>query len=57
MKSLFYKNSEEEMNQTINILDAFSDYIDSIYFPGASEVLDPELLSYEFSKFRCEVSA
>jgi hypothetical protein len=57
MKSLLYKNSQEEMNQTINILDAFSDYIDSIYFPGASEVLDPDLLTFEFSKFRCEVSA
>ncbi|MDD3627760.1 MAG: hypothetical protein PHV06_10635 [bacterium] len=45
------------MNQTIKILDAFSDYIDSIYFPGASEVLDPELLSFEFSKFSCDISA
>jgi len=56
MKSLLYKNSQEGMNQKINILDAFSDYIDSIYFPGASEALDPDLLSFEFSKFSCEVS-
>jgi len=25
MKSLFKKNSQKEMNQTFNILDAFSD--------------------------------
>ena len=57
MKSLLYKNSQKEMNQTINILDAFSDYIDSIYFPGASELLDTQLIAFEYEAFKNEVSA
>jgi hypothetical protein len=55
MKSYNYKNSEEEFNQMTRVLDAFDDYIDQIYFPGASEILDSDLLSFEFSKFNCEI--
>lgn len=45
------KQKEERINET-NSYEAFLIHIDSIYYEGASEVLEPELLSFEYSNFK-----
>ncbi len=50
MKS-YSNNHIKEENLLTNIWDAFVDHIDSIYFPGASELLDKKTLSFEFESF------
>ena len=40
MKSTSYKNIRKDLNETTTLWDAFVNYLETIYFPGASEVLD-----------------
>ena len=49
MKSKSYKNSREEKN---NLWDAFVDYLENTYFPGASELLDTQTIAFEYEAFR-----
>ena len=50
MKS--YRNDlYREENLLTNIWDAFVDHVDSIYFPGASELLDKKTLAFEYDSF------
>ena len=35
----------------IQLSDPFVDYLDSVYFPGAIDVLDSETVSFEFDNF------
>ena len=49
MKSKSYKNSREEKN---NLWDAFIDYLENTYFPGASEVLDKQTIAFEYEAFK-----
>jgi len=48
MKSKSYKNSSEEKN---NLWDAFVDYFENIYFPGAVELLDTKTIAFEYESF------
>ena len=52
MKSKSYKNSREEQNTKTNLWDAFVNYLDNIYFPGASEVLDTQTIAFEYEAFK-----
>lgn len=52
MKSYTYKNSKEEQNQQTTLWDAFVNYLDSNYFPGASELLDTQLIVFEYNSFK-----
>jgi hypothetical protein len=52
MKSTSYKNSRKELNEKTNLWDAFVNYLDSTYFPGASETLDTQLIAFEYEAFK-----
>lgn len=51
MKSYRYKISREE-DQITKIWDAFVNHIVSIYFSGASELLNQQTLAFEYESFR-----
>ena len=51
MKSYSYKNSRKE-SENQNLWDAFVNYLESTYFPGASEILEPKLLAFEYNAFK-----
>ena len=52
MKSTSYKNRREEEKTRTNLWDAFVNYLDSTYFPGASETLDTQLVAFEYESFK-----
>ena len=52
MKSTSYKNRREEEKTRTNLWDAFVNYLDSTYFPGASEILDTKLIAFEYEAFK-----
>ena len=54
MKSKSYTNSNE-FNEKTSLWDAFTNYLDTIYFPGASELLDAKLIAFEYESFKNEV--
>jgi len=56
MKPYSYKNSRQELNEKTSLWDAFTNYLDTIYFPGASELLDTKLIAFEYESFKNEVS-
>jgi hypothetical protein len=56
MKSYSYKNSRQELNEKTSLWDAFTNYLDTIYFPGASELLETNLIAFEYEAFKNEVS-
>ena len=56
MKSYSYKNSRQELNEKTYLWDAFTNYLDTIYFPGASELLETNLIAFEYEAFKNEVS-
>jgi hypothetical protein len=57
MKSYSYKNSSQELNEKTSLWDAFTNYLDTIYFPGASELLDIRLIAFEYESFKNDISA
>jgi len=52
MKSSSYKNSREEQKVKTNLWDAFVNYLDTNYFPGASETLDTKTIAFEYEAFK-----
>ena len=52
MKSTSYKNSREEEKVKTNLWDAFNDYLETTYFPGASELLDTQTIAFEYESFK-----
>ena len=52
MKSTSYKNSREEQKQKTNLWDAFVNHLEITYFPGASEILDTQLIAFEYESFK-----
>ncbi len=51
MNSYRYRTSKED-NQRINIWDAFVDFLETTYFPGAVELLDSKLVAFEYDAFK-----
>jgi hypothetical protein len=37
--------------KVLSLSDAFSDYMDDNYFPGAAEEMDAETVSFEYENF------
>jgi hypothetical protein len=52
LKSKSYKNSREEQKVKTNLWDAFTDYLETAYFPGASELLDTQTIAFEYEAFK-----
>ena len=52
MKSTSYKNSREEQKVKTRFWDAFNDYLENNYFPGASELLDIQTIAFEYESFK-----
>jgi len=52
MKSTSYKNSREEEKVNTNLWDAFVNHLEMTYFPGASEILDTQLIAFEYESFK-----
>ena len=52
MKSYSYKNGRQELNEKTSLWDAFTNYLDTTYFPGASELLDTKLIAFEYESFK-----
>ena len=52
MKSTSYKNSRKEFNEKTNLWDAFTNYLESIFFPGVSELLDTQLVVFEYESLK-----
>ena len=57
MKSKSYKNSREEQQVNTNLGDAFNDYLETTYFPGASELPDTQTIAFEYESFKSCYSA
>lgn len=49
------KKAEPETSPTL--WDEFTQYLDSIYFEGASELLDQELISFEYNQFISSIAS
>lgn len=50
MKNLFGFMGKVNM-RVLSLSDAFSDYMDDNYFPGAAEEMDAETVSFEYESF------
>jgi hypothetical protein len=50
MKTYKLSKSAEHETQT-NLWEEFTQYLDSIYFEGAVELLDKELVSFEYNNY------
>jgi hypothetical protein len=51
MKFTAYKNSQKELKENTT-WEAFEDYLNSTYFPGAAELLDTKLIAFEYESFK-----
>lgn len=49
---VYTKKQKEEANKETEVYDAFINHLDSIYFPGASEVLETKLIAFEFANYK-----
>ena len=52
MKSKSYTSNSNEQTERTNLWDAFVNYLENTYFPGASELLDTKLIAFEYEIFR-----
>ena len=52
MKSYQFKNSSKKETEKTTVWEAFTNHLDSIYFPGATELLDKQLVAFEFEQFK-----
>jgi len=52
MKYNSYKNCIAEQQARTNHWDAFRDYLENIYFPGATEILDKQTIAFEYDSFK-----
>jgi len=51
MKTYRIKSNTDDQEKRQNLWDAFTQYLDSIYFEGAAELLDQELVSFEYNAY------
>ncbi len=51
MKKSNLVSKSERVNRKL-LWDAFINYIETLYFPGAIEVLDGKLIFFEFGNFK-----
>ncbi|KKU32233.1 MAG: hypothetical protein UX45_C0021G0005 [Candidatus Uhrbacteria bacterium GW2011_GWF2_46_218] len=51
MKTYRLKSAAEVQENSTNLWEAFVTYLDSVYFEGAAELLDKELVSFEYNAY------
>lgn len=56
MKSYHYKNSSKKSSKNNSLWDAFNNHLESVYFPGAADLLDIRLVAYEYETFKNMIS-
>jgi hypothetical protein len=52
MKSDFYRSEREKLSEQDNLWQPFESHLDSLYFPGAAELLDTQTIAFEYDHFR-----
>jgi len=57
MKTYRLKPATEIQETRSTLWDEFTQYLDSIYFEGASELLDQELISFEYNQFISSIAS
>jgi hypothetical protein len=57
MKTHRIKSAAEDQENRQNLWEAFTQYLDSIYFEGASELLDKELVSFEYNQYISSIAS
>lgn len=57
MKTYRIKSAAEDQEKRQNLWEAFTQYLDSIYFEGAAELLDKELVSFEYNQFVSSIAS
>ncbi len=43
---------QQQQNNQPSLWDAFINYLDTTYFPGASETLETKLIAFEYEQFK-----
>lgn len=51
MKTYRKNTAAEDQDKRQNLWEAFTQYLDSIYFEGAADLLDKELVSFEYNQY------
>ena len=52
MQATTYKQRKNEEIEKANLWDAFTNHMDTSYFPGAVEQLDTKLIAFEYNNFK-----
>ena len=50
MKTYTLKSAKDNQDNS-SVWESFTEYLNSVYFEGASESLDPELISFEYAAY------
>jgi len=57
MKTYKLKSAAVDQENRQNLWEAFVTYLDSVYFEGAAELLDQELISFEYNQFVSSIAS
>ncbi|QIA07123.1 hypothetical protein [Draconibacterium halophilum] len=47
-----HTSTSDVMEENISIWDAFTSHMNTVYFSGASELLDKQIVAFEYHQFR-----
>ncbi len=50
MKTYTSKSAKDDQSNS-SVWESFTEYLNTVYYEGASESLDPELIQFEYSAF------
>ena len=50
MKSYTSKSAKDNQDNS-SVWESFTEYLNTVYYEGASESLDPELISFEYAVY------
>ena len=57
MKTIRLKSASDNQPTRQNLWDDFVQHLESIYFEGAAELLDKELVSFEYNQFISSIAS
>ena len=57
MKTYRLKSAAVNQENSTNLWEAFVTYLDSVYFEGAAELLDKELVCFEYNQFVSSIAS
>jgi hypothetical protein len=52
MKTYSLKSAAQDQENTSTVWEAFVSYLESVYFEGAAETLEPELVNFEYQTYK-----